>query len=291
MNEATIRALSQLNNEFYANQHESFSATRQAPWDGWRRVAAALEKRGRSLDVLDVACGNMRFERYLLESFPHIRWKFTGVDSCDALAAAGGGGKLKDTRYVHVDVIDRLLEDMPLAAYLSASSATVDAVRDAAPFANTLQSDAALAGAPLADALTASHAGNPFDAAVSFGFMHHIPSDRLRLAFARRLVESVRPGGVVALSFWQFANDGKLASKAFESTERALLAYDFELEENDYIIGWNNLEGAYRYCHSFTEEEIQRMVEELGPAVELLDRFGADGRNGRLNGYLVLGCR
>ena len=37
----TLRRLNALTTDFYAQKAASFSATRQAPWDGWDRALAA----------------------------------------------------------------------------------------------------------------------------------------------------------------------------------------------------------------------------------------------------------
>ena len=89
----TVRKLIALNNRFYAEHAASFSATRSAPWAGWQRLADEL--RGRDWNavendgarsVLDLACGNLRFERFLMDAFPELDLRFEAIDSCPALA-------------------------------------------------------------------------------------------------------------------------------------------------------------------------------------------------------------
>ena len=78
MSRAAVRALCQLNTEFYERNAASSSQTRTAPWEGWRRCMAACgfdDSDGAALDqpvdaqiadsVLDIACGNLRFETIL----------------------------------------------------------------------------------------------------------------------------------------------------------------------------------------------------------------------------------
>ena len=125
------------------------------------------------------------------------------------------------------------------------------------------------------------------DLVVCFGFMHHVPTFELRAALMRGLADKTGEGGAVAVSFWRFASDEALRKKALESTEHALQAYELELEEGDYLLGWQNKEGAYRYCHSFTEDEALRIAESCDD-LEIVDKYAADGKSGDLNGYLVL---
>ena len=89
----TIDFLRQVNNNFYARCAPSFSASRNAPWVGWRSCLEAVQdcgvvrlcdgpdmhlydrataqpgaiRKGASVRVLDVACGNMRFAAFLRE--------------------------------------------------------------------------------------------------------------------------------------------------------------------------------------------------------------------------------
>lgn len=243
------RRLSDITNEFYHTVRTSFSATRQSPWPGWERVAevafpggsgwrAADELPsgvttggGRPFDVLDLACGNLRFERFLASRVPGVRvW---AVDICDELAELAAGDELPEVHYQHVD--------------LATDSAAVDAPT--------------------------------CDLCVSFGFMHHLPRIEQRAAVLQTLVEHTRPGGFVAVSFWQFAHDERLRAKATP------------LEEpGDYLMGWQHEQGVRRYCHSFEEDEISALVAGVPGGMREVARFSADGRSGDLNRYVMLTC-
>lgn len=61
-----------LTGEFYRANAESFSQTRQSPWQGWVRLLEVVEAASgqEPLRVLDLACGNLRFERYLADALP-----------------------------------------------------------------------------------------------------------------------------------------------------------------------------------------------------------------------------
>ena len=45
--------------------------------------------------------------------------------------------------------------------------------------------------------------------------------------------------------------------------------------------------GAYRYCHSFADSEIESLIADVANCALLVDRFKADGRTGDSNEYLV----
>lgn len=266
MDTSIARQLIDLNTRFYHANAASFSATREAPWDGWRRIAAhaaacvdALAP-GRPLKVLDLACGNMRLERFLTEELPEAPFEFHAVDNCSELATEPS--LPADVVYHNVDILGALLDEAP---------GTPEMLKN--PWG--IFTDAY--------ALTCC-----------FGFMHHVPSFKLRVAVLRELVRHTAPGGIIAVSFWQFMHDERLASKAHEAEEAArehgLLesAVLDALEPGDHLLGWQD-GTSLRYCHHFEEREIDQLIEAL-PAgtVRPFERYSADGRPGNLNRYVLL---
>lgn len=246
-----------LTGEFYRANAESFSQTRQSPWQGWVRLLEVMDARAAErelLRVLDVACGNLRFERYLADTLPSRMLSGYAVDNCDPLVEAGERsefGPLSRIAFQNLDVIERL------------------------------------SGGRLRESLEAPDASR--DLAVSFGFMHHVPLECWRAELLRTLIAKVRPGGFVAVSFWRFLNSDKLAGKAKETTSRARAELGIpELPPNDYLLGWQDTQGLYRYCHHFDEPEIERLLAMMADSADLVSRFEADGRTGNLNEYVVL---
>lgn len=286
-----------LTGEFYRANAESFSQTRQSPWQGWVRLlevvglagektdckpgillaangaaegsvrpdaCAAEDADARSQDaqgaereplcVLDLACGNLRFERYLADALPNRMLSGYAVDNCDPLVEAGERNEsdaLSRMSFQNLDAIERL------------------------------------SAGCLREALEAPDAS--CDLAVSFGFMHHVPLERWRVELLRALIAKVRPGGFVAVSFWRFLNSDKLARKAKETTIRARAELGIpELPPNDYLLGWQDTQGLYRYCHHFDEPEIERLLAMVADSADLVSRFEADGKTGNLNEYVVL---
>lgn len=246
-----------LTGEFYRANAESFSQTRQSPWQGWVRLLEVMDARAAErelLRVLDVACGNLRFERYLADALPGRVLSGYAVDNCDPLVEAGERNEsdaLSRMSFQNLDAIERL------------------------------------SAGCLREALEAPDASR--DLAVSFGFMHHVPLECWRAELLRTLIAKVRPGGFVAVSFWRFLNSDKLAGKAKETTSRARAELGIpELPPNDYLLGWQDTQGLYRYCHHFDEPEIERLLAMMADSADLVSRFEADGRTGNLNEYVVL---
>lgn len=271
MDNATAQNLIDLNTRFYAEHAASFSATRSAPWEGWRHVAdIAREHFGDTpaeLRVFDLACGNLRFERFLAEQLPHTSLHVTAIDNCPALAA--NMNELARVDYHSADILTALLAE------------------------DEYGSDDAIAGSRT-PALDTAFPHVSCDLSVCFGFMHHVPGAKLRQAVLSRLIDAVRPGGIVVVSFWQFMNDGRIARKSARSLDLALSQPPFagfassSLEEGDHLLGWQADDAAFRYCHHFSTAEIDQLAASASPLAAPIDTFSADGSNHSLNRYLVL---
>lgn len=151
------------------------------------------------------------------------------------------------------------------------------------------------------------HIPTRFDLVVSFGFMHHIAGYELRKRFIKKLLKLTSPTGVCVLSLWRFAEDPRAREKAMRETKENLSALkagtlhgaeaftltqckkiEDSLEEGDFLLSWQGQAGYGRYCHSFSDREIDTIVRDLPSSYRLLDRFCADGKNGCMNCYLIL---
>ena len=300
--------LNQLNREFYTANADSFSATRTNPWEGWTRVlehlpaGSSAEPAPELIRLLDLGCGNLRFEHYLEERYPDSKLIFYGVDSCRGLIPEDLIRKPKeghecascthlckpdifDLRFQELDVVGALAAERPLSYYLKAPAC---------------------------------------DLSVAFGLMHHLPLPSLREKLLASLVEHTVPSGLVACSFWCFLEDEEAAANDAASgtngngtaiggtTDGTTAKYRAEharalverpdlarlaaeptpLGPRDLFLGWQGKPGTFRYCHSFTEEEVDGLLDSLLTShpnqVELLDRFRSDGKSGNSNLYLVL---
>lgn len=279
MDRITAEILCKLTDDFYTANAESFSRTRASAWPGWQRVLEearivasnagpaaqqSLEEGlfGNSewpLTVLDVACGNLRFASYMREQLPSdAQLEYFAVDNCDELVLPEEelANTMPYVRYEKVDVLQRLLHGADV----------VDAIE-----------------APLCQLV------------VAFGFMHHVPGREARAALLDALVRSAKPGGYVAVSFWQFMDNEELATRAQQDHAAALAALQLDaarLDAGDYLLGWQDVPieqvGSIRYCHHFTDKEIDQLAAAVAPRAQVAARFTADGRTGNLNTYLIL---
>ena len=244
MDTSTVETLFQLNGRFYRENCLSFEASRHNSWPGWERCLAHLGQRVEPVRLLDVACGNLRFERFLARELPATPFAITACDSCDELAA----DEAPATTYRHVDI-----------------------------------GAALLAGEK--DFLTQLGA---FDIVACFGFMHHVPTVALRVRLLEAIAESLSTGGLAFITFWRFADDAELRDRAIASDERARASLAIPpLDNGDFLVGWDNDPHAVRYCHSFTDGEIDELAHSCN-TLSPLDRFDSDGRTRAMNTYLVM---
>ena len=269
MNNDTAVALASLNNAFYGAYADSFASTRRSAWPGWIRCAQQLracwgEDDPRlsgevPLRVLDVACGTLRFERYLTEAFPEADLRVTALDSCPQLVREDG------------------LEDVAIDYHC------IDIVRGL--LGQAAQTDAWL-GVP----------AGAFDIVACFGFFHHVPGAANRDLLVDALMRARAPKGALAVSLWRFMDDEGLAAKAHVAHEQAKRAlpsqgalFDFaDLEPGDWIIGWQGRQGAYRYCHSFDDGDVALLRSRMVCTRDIeVTCFRSDGRTHSLNEYLM----
>ena len=251
---STAEQLSYVTSEFYSQQTQSFSATRQMPWQGWQRCLDVIPQlsAGEKPSVLDVGCGNLRFARYLCDEAGIVPAKYFAVDNCKPLVESGEADiHISELAFIELDVIKSLLD-------------------------NTLSSRLTVPAC---------------DLVVAFGFLHHVPGAQKRIQLLRTLLDRTKPDGFVCVSFWQFMNSQKLAAKAQEATAQGLRALGIdasELEEHDYLIGWQDKANTWRYCHHFSQEELDELLGSLGSDVQVCAQFSADGKDNDLNRYVIL---
>ena len=254
MKTETILKLNELNRNFYEQNAESFSQTRQSAWNGWTRLLSHIEHLASNrhpLRVLDVACGNLRFERFLADELGQELFDFSACDNCDALVT--GSFDIPCT-FSEIDIVDELADG---------SSSCIGAK-------------------------------GAYDLVTCFGFFHHVPSADMRNALLRSLIDAAAPGGLIAISLWRYLENDALASKARRIMNLLAngLAEEFgidmsDLELGDAFLGWQQDEQTLRYCHSFDEAEIEDLIKFASPLARCIDIYDADGKSGKLNSYLL----
>ena len=265
MDDATARELIALNNRFYAEHAASFGATRQAPWSGWERLVALLREQDfggvasaavtAPVRVLDVACGNLRFERFLAAALPEASVEFHAVDACAELAAGAADG-LDGLRFWQLDVLEALLEgDAPLPRDMPPADLVVC-------FGFLHHVPGVALRRALLEALV--------DAAAPGGLIY--------LSFWQFMDDA------------RLAAKAASADRAAATTAPPWPGFDpAALDAGDHFLGWQEDPRPLRYCHHFPEAEIDELAACAAAAgARELARYSADGADGALNRYLVI---
>jgi len=251
MNEITVHALNAINLAFYRERAGEFSATREFPWPGWRRlvrhILAPEETGDQPLRVLDVGCGNGRFAGFLCEALGRrgARLDYCGLDASAPLLAHARQRPLPGgtARFVELDFVE---EPTRLPA-------------------------------------------GPFDLTALLGVLHGVPGRGRRRALVQATAERLAPGGVLALTCWRFAEferfRRRLVSWETYNREAAQPIDAAQLEPGDHLMPWGDGRRPVRYCHATGADEIDTLVRGLG--LERLETYLEDGRGGNLNRYAV----
>lgn len=114
---------------------------------------------------------------------------------------------------------------------------------------------------------------NKYDLVTVFGVTHHIPSSEYRKEWFQKLGETLDSEAILVLSFWQFKTE-----KADQNFKPNL----YQVENNDYFLGWKGDFSTHRYCHIFDSYEIME-IKKILSNFTVLEEFSLDD-----NKYLVL---
>ncbi|MYA07475.1 MAG: class I SAM-dependent methyltransferase [Holophagales bacterium] len=121
-----------------------------------------------------------------------------------------------------------------------------------------------------------------------FGVLHHLPGFDTRRRALERAASAAGPGGLLALTCWQFGDDPGFERRRLDWASEADVD-PAELEPGDHLLRWGpGNSQARRYCHHTDESELDRLTHGLRLAE--VARYRSDGPGGRQNLYW-LGAR
>ncbi len=121
----------------------------------------------------------------------------------------------------------------------------------------------------------------PFDLALAFAALHHLPGAALRQGVVTEIRRLLSPGGRFIHSNWQFLNSRRLVKRIQPWSAAGI--DESRLEMGDYLLDWRQGGQGLRYVHHFNEEELEALAKEAGFGV--LESFFSDGEGGRLGLY------
>jgi len=139
------------------------------------------------------------------------------------------------------------------------------------------------APADLAQSAWIDATGAPYDAVIALAVLHHFPGQTLRQRIVCEMSTLLAPGGLLALSTWQFLSSERLAQRTIAWHEIGLNAAD--VEPGDALLPWNQGAHAIRYVHHLDLAEIEQLMTSCG--LRVINSFRADGKEGNLNLFVI----
>ena len=250
MDEQTARSLNAINRTFYSANAAEFDQARSAPWPGWTRLLPRIQQtRGEA-----------------------------AAAALQVLDVGCGNGRFG------AFLADRLPAGEIHYCGIDSSPLLISRARQRAlPFAGVefRQTDFVETDNDLPK--------GPFSLIGLFGILHHIPGHTHRRDLLQRLGERLTPGGILALTSWQFEAFARFQSRLIPWCEYNRTAADpidtAQLEPGDHLLPWGDGGSAHRYCHFTSESSTRELLEGL--SFEVIESYTADGREGNLNRYFI----
>lgn len=248
MDPKTVTKLNQLNQDFYQQIAESFDQTRQSAWKGWEQLIPTLQQLVKNKNTFSVLDLGCGNGRFAEFLLKNsFKFEYLGVDSNIKLLSIAQKKLNKNPKI--------LFSQLDLVEIITT---------------NQLQ----------------SKVSHKYDLVVAFGVLHHIPSFKLRVQFIKTICELANNSNSrIVLTAWQFASEDRFNDKFIDPN---IISLDSDsLEDNDFILGWQNQPNTYRYCHFVDQLEMEKIVKIAGNC-SIENSFLADGKTEQLNRYFVL---
>jgi SAM-dependent methyltransferase len=259
-------SFNEINQDFYNSIGPDFDETRFTYWPGWLKIASLVDLK-KINKVLDLGCGNARFYKFLEEN--GFVGEYIGIDYTKSLldsATAKYGNKIK---LIQADIILQNWSDLLNSKVLQTQS---------------------LAGAELE-----IEEAQKFDLVVSFGVMHHLPSEQIRVSFLSQINSFLNTQGRAVVATWQFLDNERLRKKIvdlnFFATQTFLQKYNLKISDfgsGDYLLDWKRGQTAYRFSHYYEDQELQNLLQKTPQKTKVKDFFYADGKDSASNKYFLI---
>ncbi len=122
-----------------------------------------------------------------------------------------------------------------------------------------------------------SFVDSDFDAVVSFGLIHHIPDEKLRLDFFSKFIEFFNDENVIGIiTTWNYKEIPRISKKMIDRESS-------NLGENDNILYWDKYEYGERFSHYYTKNEMDLYLKDM----KLLEFYKDDDKKQVRNSYYV----
>ncbi len=259
MQKGLIKTLNQLNQDFYTQISEDFSASRNFSWQGWAEIIKHLPKK-ENLKVLDIACGNGRFVKFLKHNL-HGSFSYLGLDNSKNLLRIAQD-KFKEQQFELFDLIKNYLKNEKVIF-------------------NTQEKFDLIVSFGL------SHHLPSFEFREEFlqSLKNKLNKNGLIVISNWQFATEQNRFQKNTLNWKKIIKNSKI--NLWQKIK--LLFLLLNLEKNDFLLDWRKGEKAnqvFRYCHHISEKEMIELIEKSGLVV--VDKFFADGKSRQLNQYFLL---
>jgi len=131
-----------------------------------------------------------------------------------------------------------------------------------------------------------ANAKPPFDWALAFALLHHLPGDGMRSQIVGDLRALLKAEGRAAVSVWDFLHSDRIRRRVISW---ASIGWDeADVDPGDTLLDWRHESQGLRYVHHFTSDDLADLVQALLHfaefLVELLAGAGLRERPGNRHG-------
>lgn len=260
MQKGLIKALNQLNQDFYTQISEDFSASRNFSWQGWTEIIKYLPKK-ENLKVLDIACGNGRFVEFLKKNL-HGSFSYLGLDNSNELLKIAQN-QFKEQQFEFFDLIKNYLVKEKIIL-------------------NTQEKFDLIVSFGLSHHLPSTQLREEFLKSLK----GKLNKNGLLIISNWQFAEEQNRFEKNTLNFKKILKNPKI--NLWQKIKLIYLL--FNLRKDDYLLDWRRGENAdqhFRYCHHLGEKEMIQLTQKAG--LKIIDSFFADGKSKELNQYFILG--
>ena len=243
----TVRSLIEINFQFYQTFAHHFSTTRKRLQPGVQRI---IDQMPDELNVIDLGCGNGELGHSLARG--GRRGVYVGLDSSSAMLKIAA----KQSKVLKVKAGESESKEFKVI-FLQADLSQPNWYKEVPNL--------------------------PYDFALAFAVLHHLPGYTLRLKTLCQVHEILKPGGYFIHSEWQFLNSPRLHARVLPWETVGLT--ENQVDTGDYLLDWKQGGYGLRYVHHFNESELAQLALKSG--FKINQNFLSDGEGSKLGLYQI----